>query len=63
MNVAVKEPFRQQGIARALNEECARKFGDKILFLSTEKDSVDEEIYKKLEFNTVEIGNCYVERS
>jgi ribosomal protein S18 acetylase RimI-like enzyme len=61
MNVAVLESFRKKGVAKALTASCVNKFRDKILFLGTEEDSVNEKIYKKMGFETVGIGRCYKE--
>lgn len=62
MNVAVLSKFRMMGVARELTWESIDNFRNKELFLSTEKDSIDEEIYKKFGFKTVATGKCYTER-
>lgn len=60
--VAVLKEFRGQGIAKRLVRKCICEVKDKVIFDLTEKDSVNEEIYKKMGFETVLIGKYYVER-
>lgn len=62
MNVAVSEKYRRMGVANELTNECIKRFNGKIIFLSTEKESINEGIYRKLGFKTVVIGNCYKEK-
>jgi ribosomal protein S18 acetylase RimI-like enzyme len=61
MNVAVSPKYRKQGIAKALSIKCISEFKDRVVFLSTEKDSIDEDIYRRMGFSTVAIGKCYKE--
>jgi ribosomal protein S18 acetylase RimI-like enzyme len=59
MNGAVSPSCRRMGIAKVLTNKCINKFCDKIIFLLTEKDSANEEIWQRIGFKTEVVGKCY----
>jgi len=61
MNGAVSPNLRRMGIAKGLTNKCINKFNDKIIFLLTEKDSANEEIWQRIGFKTEAVGKCYKE--
>jgi ribosomal protein S18 acetylase RimI-like enzyme len=61
MNGAVSPSYRRMGIAKDLSNKCINKFSDKIIFLSTEKDSTNEAIWQRIGFKTEAVGKCYGE--
>lgn len=61
MSAAVLPEFRRMGIAKNLSNKLIHDVNKKVIFLSTEKGSVNEIIWQKAGFKTVAIGNCYTE--
>ncbi len=61
MGIAVLDEFRKKGISTSFISEAIKRFKDKTIFLSTEAGSINEEIYKKMGFETVLIDKCYIE--
>ncbi|MDE1869063.1 MAG: GNAT family N-acetyltransferase [Candidatus Micrarchaeota archaeon] len=61
--LGVLQRYRGRGIARALTARRiadARQMGANIIFLQTEKGSINEKIFKKMGFKTELIGRCFV---
>jgi len=63
-NVGVIPEYRKQGIGSTLSlkavKDALEKFNEDIVFLQTEYGSYVEKFYKKLGFETVFRGDCYV---
>jgi len=59
-SIAVLQGFRNKGIIKSIIGDIGERFDDKIVFLSTEEGSVNDEIYKKLGFKTVTTGKFFV---